>query len=172
MVYEFQKILTSIVIVILVVFGISKISNFIYSTEKNVVAYKVEAEDKSSDTVIETNFDLASFVALGTIEHGKKVFKKCAACHSINEGGKNKIGPALWSVMSRKSGELTDYKYSKALIDHGKQWDFEEMSGFLLKPATWIKGNKMGFAGLKDDKDRASVILYLNENSSEPLPLP
>ena len=172
MVYEFQKILTSIVIVILVVFGISKISNFIYSTEKNVVAYKVEAEDKSSDTVIETNFDLASFVALGTIEHGKKVFKKCAACHSINEGGKNKIGPALWSVMSRKSGELNDYKYSKALSNHGKQWDFEEMNGFLLKPTTWIKGNKMGFAGLKDDKDRASVILYLNENSSQPLPLP
>ena len=172
MVYEFQKILTSIVIVILVVFGISKLSNFIYSTEKNVVAYKVEAEDKSSDTVIETNFDLASFVALGTIEHGKKVFKKCAACHSINEGGKNKIGPALWSVMSRKSGELNDYKYSKALSDHGKQWDFEEMNGFLLKPTTWIKGNKMGFAGLKDDKDRASVILYLNENSSQPLPLP
>ena len=113
MVYEFQKILTSIVIVILVVFGISKLSNFIYSTEKNVVAYKVEAEDKSSDTVIETKFDLASFIALGTIEHGKKVFKKCAACHSINEGGKNKIGPALWSVMSRKSGELNDYKYSK-----------------------------------------------------------
>ena len=74
--------------------------------------------------------------------------------------------------MSRKSGELNDYKYSKALSDHGKQWDFEEMNGFLLKPTTWIKGNKMGFAGLKDDKDRASVILYLNENSSQPLPLP
>ena len=172
MVYEFQKILTSIVIVILVVFGISKLSNFIYSTEKNVVAYKVEAEDKSSDTVIETKFDLASFIALGSIEHGKKVFKKCAACHSINEGGKNKIGPALWSVMSRKSGELNDYKYSKALSDHGKQWDFEEMNGFLLKPTTWIKGNKMGFAGLKDDKDRASVILYLNDSSDVQLPLP
>ena len=172
MVYEFQKIITSVIIVILVILGISKLSNFIYSTEKNVVAYKVEVQDKSADVVAETTIDMVSFIALGTVEHGKKVFKKCAACHSINEGGKNKIGPALWSVMSRKSGELTDYKYSKALIDHGKQWDIEEMSGFLLKPATWIKGNKMGFAGLKDDKDRASVILYLNENSSEPLPLP
>ena len=94
------------------------------------------------------------------------------ACHSINKDGKNKIGPALWSVMQRKSGELGDYKYSKALLDYEKQWNFEELNGFLLKPATWIKGNKMGFAGLKDDKDRASVILYLNESSDVQLPLP
>ena len=54
---------------------------------------------------------------------------------------------------------ITVLKYSKALLDYEKQWNFEELNGFLLKPATWIKGNKMGFAGLKDDKDRASVIL-------------
>ena len=74
--------------------------------------------------------------------------------------------------MSRKSGELADYKYSKSLIAHDKQWTFAELNGFLLKPATWIKGNKMGFAGLKDDKDRSSVILYMNESSSNPFPLP
>ena len=172
MFYEFQKILTAIVVVVLVVFGISKISNFIFKTETNVVAYKVEVQEKTSEVAVTEKIDLASFVALGNVEHGKKVFKKCAACHSINEGGKNKIGPALWSVMTRKSGELSDYKYSKALTNHGKQWTFEEMNGFLLKPATWIKGNKMGFAGLKDEKDRSSVILYLNKNSSQPLPLP
>ena len=115
---------------------------------------------------------MPAFLALGTVDHGKKVFKKCAACHSINDGGKNKIGPALWSVMSRKSGELSDYKYSKALLAYDKVWDFNELNGFLLKPATWIKGNKMGFAGLKDEKDRASVILYLNESSDTPLALP
>ena len=172
MVYEFQKIITSIVIVVLVVFGIGKISDFLFKTETNVVAYKVEVQEKEDSGADTVSFDLASFVSLGDVEHGKKVFKKCAACHSIKEGGKNKIGPALWSVMLRKSGELDDFKYSKALLDHNKQWGFEEMNGFLLKPATWIRGNKMGFAGLKDEKDRASVILYLNESSSEPLPLP
>ena len=172
MVYEIQKIITSIVIVVLVVLGIAKLSNIIFQVEENVVAYKVEIEDKVEASKEEEKINISAFLAMGSVEHGKKVFKKCAACHSINEGGKNKIGPALWSVMSRKSGELNDYKYSKALSDHGKQWDFEEMNGFLLKPTTWIKGNKMGFAGLKDDKDRASVILYLNENSSQPLPLP
>ena len=74
--------------------------------------------------------------------------------------------------MSRKSGELANYKYSKALINHNKTWTFEELNGFLLKPATWIKGNKMGFAGLKKDKDRASLILYLNQMSDSPMTLP
>ena len=170
--YEFQKIITSIFLVVLVVFGIAKLSNFIFKTDENVVAYKVEVIEKEKATTSEKVFDLASFVSLGDIEHGKKVFKKCAACHSIKQGGKNKIGPALWSVMQRKSGELSDYNYSKALINHGKTWSFEELNGFLLKPATWIKGNKMGFAGLKDEKDRSSVILYMNESSDQPLPLP
>ena len=170
--YEIQKLVTSIVLVILVVIGIAKISNIIFTTETNVVAYKVEVQEKLAKTETEVEFDLPAFLALGTIDHGKKVFKKCAACHSINDGGKNKIGPALWSVMSRKSGELSDYKYSKALLGYDKVWDFYELNGFLLKPATWIKGNKMGFAGLKDEKDRASVILYLNDSSSTPLALP
>ena len=172
MIYEIQKLFTSIIIVLLVVFGITKISNLIFQTEQNVVAYKVEIQEKSTVAVAKDEIDMSAFLALGTVEHGQKVFKKCAACHSINEGGKNKIGPALWSVMSRKSGELADYKYSKSLIAHDKQWTFAELNGFLLKPATWIKGNKMGFAGLKDDKDRSSVILYMNENSSNPFPLP
>ena len=170
--YEFQKIITSLFLVVLVVFGIAKLSNFIFKTDENVVAYKVEVIEKEKAATSEKVFDLASFVSLGDVEHGKKVFKKCAACHSIKQGGKNKIGPALWSVMQRKSGELSDYNYSKALINHGKTWSFAELNGFLLKPATWIKGNKMGFAGLKDEKDRSSVILYMNESSDQPIPLP
>ena len=170
--YEFQKIITSIILVILVVLGISKTSDLIFKTDQNVVAYKVEIVENSKTSETDDVFDLASFVALGNIEHGKKVFKKCAACHSINEGGKNKIGPALWAVMQRKSGELSDYNYSKALINHSKTWSFAELNGFLLKPATWIRGNKMGFAGLKDEKDRASVILYMNESSNDPIALP
>ena len=172
MVYEIQKLITAVVVVLLVVIGISKISDFLFKTDENVVAYKVEMKEKSEDPDVTKTIDLPAFLALGSVDHGKKVFKKCAACHSINEGGKNKIGPALWSVMQRKSGELSDYKYSKALLAYDKIWSFEELNGFLLKPTTWIKNNKMGFAGLKDDKDRASVILYLNEKSSNPLPLP
>ena len=172
MVYEIQKIITSIVIVVLVVIGIAKLSNFIFKVEENVVAYKVEVQDKETVSEEKEEIDISAFLAMGTVEHGQKVFKKCAACHSIKEGGKNKIGPALWAVLQRESGELGDYKYSQSLLSYDKRWSFAELNGFLLKPATWIKGNKMGFAGLKNDKDRASVILYLNEMSNEPFPLP
>ena len=67
--------------------------------------------------------------------------KKCKACHSINAGGGNKIGPKLWNVMFRPVGSITDYKYSKALASYGKDWNWEEMNGFLTKPSKWIKGN-------------------------------
>ncbi len=116
--------------------------------------------------------DIISLLAMGDVEHGKKVFKKCAACHSINQDGKNKIGPKLWNVMFRPVGSIADYKYSKALSGYKKDWTWEEMNGFLIKPSTWIKGNKMGFAGLNDERDRASVILYLNQNGDNPKSLP
>lgn len=174
--FEIQKIISAILITILVVFGIGKLSDIIFDKdlENNVVAYKVEApEGKSSEAnASETNVDLNALFAMGDVEHGKKVFKKCAACHSINAGGKNKIGPKLWNVIFRPVGSITDYKYSKALTSYGKEWNWEEMNGFLIKPSKWIKGNKMGFAGLKDERDRASVILYLNQNSDNPKPLP
>ena len=171
--FEINKIIAAVLITVLLVFSIGKISDVIFKTEDNVVAYKVEINEKSSsDQAQAGNVDISAFLALGNVDHGKKVFKKCAACHSINEGGKNKIGPALWGVLGRKVGSVSDYKYSKALASYGKEWSWEELDGFLTKPSKWIKGNKMGFAGLKDAKDRASVILYLNENSDNPKPLP
>ena len=107
----------------------------------------------------------------GSAAEGAKVFKKCAACHSIAQGGKNKIGPALWGVLGRQAGSLPDYKYSKAMAAHGKKWSFEEMNGFLIKPKDWIKGTKMAYAGLKSENERAAVILYMNENTNSPLPV-
>ena len=122
----------------LVVFGIGKISDIVFKTEENVVAYKVEIQEKTIEKET-ASLDLPAFLALGTVDHGKKVFKKFAACHSINEGGKNKIGPALWSVMQRKSGELGDYKYSKALLAYDKIWSFEELNGFLLPCGIFLR---------------------------------
>ena len=156
--------------------GIGKISDIIFHVEKPKVAgYKVESKVDtavSTQASAEAQIDIAALLALGNAEDGKKVFKKCAACHSINAGGGNKIGPKLWNVMFRPVGSISDYKYSKALSTYNKEWTWEEMNGFLIKPAKWIKGNKMGFAGLKKEEDRASVILYLNENSDNPIPLP
>ena len=103
--------------------------------------------------------DIMVLLAAAIVTDGEKIFKKCAACHSISKGGGNKIGPALWNVLGRQTGSLPDYKYSKAVSAHGKSWSFEEMNGFLTKPKNWIKGTKMSFIGLKSGKERAAVIL-------------
>ena len=173
--FEINKILTAVLVVFLVIFGIGKISDIVFHVEKpNTSAYKVEFAEvdqtKASSSV--QTVDIAALLALGTVEHGQKVFKKCSACHSIKKGGRNNIGPALYNVLGRNMGALEDYKYSKALIAFGKSWTFDEMNNFLIKPTTYIKGTKMAFAGLKKEKDRASVILYMNANSDSPLNLP
>jgi len=173
--FEINKIVTALLVVFLVVFGIGKISDMIFQVEKpNTSAYKVEfAEtDKTKGSSSIQAVDIAALLALGSVEHGQKVFKKCSACHSIKKGGRNNIGPALYSVLGRNMGALEDYKYSKALIAFGKDWTFDEMNNFLIKPTSYIKGTKMAFAGLKKEKDRASVMLYMNANSDSPLDLP
>jgi cytochrome c len=173
--FEVNKIIAAILVTVLLVFGIGKISDIIFHVEKpNVQGYKVEIKVNNStdQTKAKDQIDISTLLALGNVDTGKKVYKKCAACHSIAQDGGNKIGPKLYNVVGRATGSISDYKYSKALASYGKEWTFEELNSFLIKPSTWIKGNKMGFAGLKKDEDRASVILYLNQNSDSPKALP
>ncbi len=178
--FEINKIIASILLVALLIIGISKISNIIFKVDKlDSSAYKVELPDDGAKQISEENtmkaddkVDISALMALGDIAHGEKVFKKCSACHSIEAGGGNKIGPALYNVVGRKIAAVEDYKYSKALVEYKKNWSFEELNGFLIKPQKWIKGTKMAYAGLRKEKDRASVILYLNKYSDNPLPLP
>ncbi len=170
-----NKLIAAVLLTILLIFGIGKISETLFYVKKpDQAAYKVEGTDSASTTESKSSskIDISSFLALGSVEDGKKVFKKCVACHSVVKGGGNKIGPKLYNIVGRKAASVSDYKYSKALSSYNKGWSFEELNGFLLKPSTWIKGNKMGFAGLKKEKDRASVILYLNQNSDNPKTLP
>ena len=173
--FEVNKIIAAVLITVLLVFGIGKISDIIFHIEKpNVQGYKVEIKVNNSADQAKTEgqIDISALLALGDVDTGKKVYKKCAACHSIAQDGKNKIGPQLYNVVDRAAGYISGYKYSKALASYGKEWTFEELNGFLIKPSSWIKGNKMGFAGLKKDEDRASVMLYLNQNNDSPKALP
>ena len=177
--FELNKIIAAVLMVALLVIGIGKLSNVIFHVEKpETPGYSVKIEQSTvvssqiSPQPAENKIDIAKLIAMGDIATGEKVFKKCAACHSIVKGGKNNIGPALYNVVGREVGAVSDYKYSKALTAYGKAWTFEELNGYLLKPAKWIKGTKMAFAGLRKEKDRASVIKYLNQNSDNPLPLP
>ena len=169
-----NQIIAAIVLTFVIIVGINKSSDYIYKVEAPKAVFNVETKTASQDTEKKEtgSIDVKVLLAMGDLDHGKKIFSACKSCHSIKEGGGNKIGPALWAVLGRPLGTVNDYKYSKALAGFGGEWNFETMNLFLIKPKDYIKGTKMGYAGLKKEKDRASVILYLNQNSSNPLQLP
>jgi len=164
--------------VALLVIGLGKVADSVFHVKKpKNPGYQVEVEKQltsgtSQATEVVAKIDIAAIMAMGDVVSGEKIFKKCAACHSINKGGKNKIGPALYNVVGRTVGGVDDYKYSKTLASYGKEWTFEELNGFLKKPSTYLKGTKMSYAGLRKEKDRASIIKYLNQNGDSPKLLP
>jgi cytochrome c len=179
--FELNKIIAAILLTVLIIIGIGKFTDVLFHVEKlKESAYKIEGlEVKSASTssseskakIVEI-VDIKVLLAMGNLGHGEKVFKKCTACHQIASDGKNMIGPNLWSVIGRTAGSVSDYKYSKAMVAYGKEWTFEEMNSYLVKPQAYVKGTKMAFAGLRKEKDRASVILFMNSKSSSPKPLP
>ena len=176
--FELNKIIAAVLMVVLLVIGLGKIADSVFYVKKpKNPGYQVEVESQLASVTSQTTntiekIDIAKIMALGNVVSGEKVFKKCAACHSITKGGKNKIGPALYNVVGRAVGGVNDYKYSKALATYNKEWTFEELNGFLQKPSSYLKGTKMSYAGLRKEKDRASVIKYLNQNSDSPKLLP
>ena len=103
---------------------------------------------------------LAKPVVAGDIAKGKKVFRKCKACHYL-EKERNKTGPHLVNIMGRAAGTVEGYKYSKAMARSGLVWDEITMAGFLKKPKKYLKGTRMAFVGLRKESDIADVIAYL-----------
>ena len=116
--FEINKIVAAVLMVALLVIGIGKLSNVIFHVEKpKTPGYAVEVEQativsSTTEKAVEKKVDIAGLMAMGDIALGEKVFKKCAACHSIVKGGKNNIGPALYNVVGRKTGAVVDYKLS------------------------------------------------------------
>ena len=178
--FEINKIIAAVLLTALIIIGIGKFTDVLFHVEKpKESAYKIEgievastSASKEAETKVVEMVDIKALLAIGDLGHGEKVFKKCTACHQIASDGKNMIGPNLWSVIGRTAGSVNDYKYSKAMIAYGKEWTFEEMNSYLIKPQAYVKGTKMAFAGLRKEKDRASVILFMNSKSSNPKPLP
>jgi len=100
----------------------------------------------------------------GDAAKGEKTYKKCAACHQVGDGAKNRSGPILNGIVGSAAGQNPDFKYSKALkeaAEGGLIWDVESLSAFLTKPKSFLKGTRMGFPGFKKEDDIANVIAYL-----------
>jgi cytochrome c len=107
-----------------------------------------------------------------SLEKGEASAKKCAACHTFDKGGPNRVGPNLWGIVDRPRASHEGFNYSAAMKAKGGKWDFEELNKFIANPKGYIPGTAMGFAGIPKDSERADVIDYLRTLSDNPVPLP
>ena len=107
----------------------------------------------------------APALAEGDAKKGAKVFRKCKACHVVDEE-KNKVGPHLVAIIDRPVAAVDGFKYSKAMVEFGsdgKVWDVETLTLYLKKPKGLVKGTNMAFAGVRKDADMENLIAYLQD---------
>lgn len=111
-------------------------------------------------------------IAAADIAQGEKLSRACAACHSFDQGGVQKIGPNLWNIIGADKAQIEGFAYSAALENMPGQWGYTELNKFLWKPKDYVPGTKMNYIGLRKPEDRASIIAWLRSLSSSPAPLP
>ena len=183
-----NKILASVLTALFVMLMIDFITDTLIFQDDDAHEQKREDGDKKQfayDIYVEENdqaddepkaapkaASISSLIAGGDIASGVKSSKKCMACHTSNKGGVNRIGPNLWDVVARARGTSKGFNYSEALLASGGTWDYESLNQFLFKPRDYLVGTKMNFAGIKNDQERADLVLWLRSLSDNPAPLP
>ena len=176
---ELNKLLCAILSAFLVFLLASFLSELLYNVDKKKTAklsYNIEnIEDKNknlddvnidSELKIITEVELNKLLEKANLDKGKTfVNKNCASCHDLNMPIKNKIGPSLATILDRRIGNLSDYKYSKTLLNIDKKWNIVNLYYFLEKPKEWAPGTKMSYRGISDSQKLLNTIKYLRENS-------
>lgn len=179
--FEVNKILGGLLGTVFIIFSVGIASNSLFSThapEKPgfiIEAAEGDAGGAAAGGAAEAT-PIADLLAKADAKAGEAVFKKCAACHSIEKGGPNKVGPDLWSIVDRPVASHEGFSYSGAMKEFAgggsEKWTFDNLNHFLTSPKGFVKGTAMGFAGLKKDDERANLIAYMREQADSPVPLP
>lgn len=163
---ESNKIFASILVAMLLAALSGFIANILYKPNLEVVrGYEIavpDQSDKAGSELAESGpIVIETIMANANAENGKNIAKKCVSCHSFDKGGANKVGPNLWGIVNAKHAHLSNFNYSKALLNSGGIWDVDDLFAFLHKPNDYLPGTKMTFVGLKKLSDVADIIAYL-----------
>lgn len=174
--FEFNKIIAAILIALLTIKGADLISEALISPtmlKENV--FKIKGAPVSAQAGEPEKKGIAPIeplLAAANTEKGAQVFKKCTSCHTIDKGGPNRVGPNLYNIVGAPKAKHPGYVYSRAMEQKGDTWTYDDLNVYLFSPRQFVPGTKMSFAGLKDDQERADLIVYLRQHTENPPPLP
>lgn len=176
--FEWNKIAGAVLLAGLIAMVVGTVADSLYQPvlepEKRgyEIAVASDVEETAGVTVKEEIIDVPTLLASADPESGKKVSKKCATCHSFDQGGPNKVGPGLWGIVGNSKAAHDGFTYSEALQTQSGKWDYDALFAFLKAPKKYVPGTKMAFAGISKPKDIADLVVYLRSLSSNPVALP
>ena len=174
--FELNKIMGAVLGVLLFAVGLNIFSGILFTPKKPAIpGYDLpvpQEETAGGGQAQAQEQPLPVLLASADANKGQGAFKKCAACHTVDKGGPNKVGPNLYGVVGRPIAGHAGFNYSAVLKGKGGQWTYEDISAFIKNPKAYAPGTIMAFAGVPSGQERADLLTYLRTLSDNPAPLP
>ena len=174
--FELNKILGALLGTCLILLALNIAAGAIFAPEKPAKpGYQIAVKEDYGPAPAgpqEPAQPIEALLAKASVEKGEASAKKCAACHTFNKGGPNRVGPNLWGVIGRDKASIAGFNYSAAMKAAKGNWTYDDLNKYLHNPKGYIPGNTMSFAGLTRDSERGDVIGYLRTLADSPMPLP